>query len=151
MGLNGSHSSHSPYAAVHRAEQKHLFLHHHFTSTHSSTALLWQHSALPWPGLCVQAQGQKPPMGPATPGEIPPGLTQVPLQPHQKHAALQHRCALILWIALCSFRCSWLTELQTEGSHGSVPGLGAHLQPKHLLTLWVTNGTEKESVPVCLS
>lgn len=107
-------------------------------------------SALPLPGLSVQAQGQKAPKRPAIPGEIPPGSTQLPLQHHQKHAALQHRCALILWIALCSFRCSWLIELQTEGSHGSVPGLGAHLQPKHLLTLWVTNRTEKESVPVRL-
>lgn len=51
MGLKRSHSSDSPYAAVLRAEQKLLFLHHHLTSHE-------QYRALPLPGLSMQGKGE---------------------------------------------------------------------------------------------
>lgn len=105
-GLKRSHSSHSPYAAVHRAEWEHLFLHHHLTSPIAA-----QHRALPWPGLCIQVWERNLTREAAIPGEIPPGSPQVPFHPCQRHAALQHRCALTLGIALCSSRCSGLRGL----------------------------------------
>lgn len=45
IGLKRSHSSHRPYATVHRAGQKHLFLRYHFISPiaaqHSSEGFAW--------------------------------------------------------------------------------------------------------------
>lgn len=111
LDLKRSHSSHSLYAAVHRAEWKHLFLHHHLTSPTAA-----QHSS-DSTGLCLclgsayRREGETSRERLVIPGDIPPGSAQVPFQPCQKHAALQHRCALILCIALCSFRCSGLSGL----------------------------------------
>lgn len=103
MGPKRSHSSHSPYVAVHRAEQKHLFLNPHLSSPTAA-----QHSS-DSTGLCLclgsacRLEGETSREGPAIPEEIPSGSAPVPFQPCQKHAALQHRCTLILSIALCSF------------------------------------------------
>lgn len=72
MGLKRSHSSHSPYAAVHRAEQKHLFFCCHLTSP------LAAQPSSDSTGLCLGSAyrvREKPCKRPAIPGEIPPGST----------------------------------------------------------------------------